>query len=292
MGRERERGALSSGAVLRRRLVGRVCVLAPALAVILPLGCRKGATVKGRVIHAQKDAPVAGAQVTVQFSQYDANRNWISAGTATLVTDANGEFSTDHSDMRCRFVVNAKCDGFYPNEDFRAVRRVEHHAAHLTHTLEIYLVPVTNPRNLPRGQGEVQFQQTRRVGWSFALGRMVPEEQSDIIGEPDELGREIAFLSARGSGGLRRAVGLSGPWALFNMPKAPTDGYEPRVDLRQVGEGERTCYFVRTVDGAHYAKIDVSGPVRAHEYIGLQFYWVYQPDGSGELEIPLEQKPQ
>jgi len=269
---------------MKRRIVF-LLVLATATALV---GCKKGATVKGRVVHAFTEAPVAGAKVTVQFRRYDANRNWLDAGQVTLTSGANGEFSTDSSDMRCRFAVQATCDGFYPNEDCRLLRRLERRPTHMTHVLEVLLVPVQKPQNLARGQGEVQVHPTRRMGWNFAARRLVPEAQADIVGEPDELGREVAFLTACGQGGLRRVAGLSGPYALYNMHTAPTDGYEQRVDVRRIGEDERACYFVRTADGVHYAKIDVTGPVRAHQYMGLQFYWAYQPDGSTALEIPLD----
>lgn len=280
------------GAVATRPRRGRTCgglaCLLVVLSAMLATGCRKGATVEGRVLHGQTNKPVAGAEVHVKFRRYDANRNWVDGVQTTVTSDADGRFSADSPDMGARFVVTAKCDGFYPNYDCLPLRRIERRPTHMTHALEIVLMPVVNPRNLPRGQGDLRVSKTNRMGWSFGAGRMAPEGRSDIIGEADELGRQIAFLSARGSGGFRRATGLSGEWALFNMHAAPPDNYVRRVDLREVPDGERACYFVRTADGRHYAKIEVSTRVEARDYFGLRFYWVYQPDGSRELEIPLK----
>ena len=209
-------------------------------------------------------------------------------GHADLTSGATGEFSAESLDLRARFVVLAKCDGFYPNYDCRPRRRVEYRVAHMTHHVEVQLCPVMSPQPLPRGQGEVRFYPPmRRMGWNFAAGRTVPEAEADFVGEPDESSQRIAILAARGRGGFFRVEGLSGEWALFNTPVAPNSGYSDRVDLRAVPEGERACYFVRTADGAHYGKIDVGSTLESRDFRGIRFYWVYQPNGSRALEIPL-----
>lgn len=275
-------------ATFGRRIFGRLPFLLIIAAIATALACEKGATVTGHVVSAQTGEPVAGANVEVHFRRLDANYNWLDGGRAELTSGPNGEFSANSSDIRTRFVVFAQRDGFYPNFDCQPVRRLKHRTAHLIHTVEIRLCPIVSPQSLPRGQGEVRFYPPgRRMGWNFAGRQMVPERESDIVGDLDESGRKIATLTALGRGGFAQVRGLSGEWALFNTPTAPRDGYRQRVDLREVAEGERTCYYVRTADGARYAKIVVGGALESRNFRGVRFDWVYQPNGSPALEIPL-----
>lgn len=270
-----------------RSAVPFVCAL--AVAAVSLAACQRGSTVTGRVVNARTDQPVSGARVEVRFLRLDANMNWIDAGHGEIVTGPDGRFSIDNPDMRARFSIVVRKEGFYPNCDSPPLRALERRAMAMVHRVEVRLNPIVSPQNLPRGQGEIRFYPpARRMGWSFAAARIVPENMADIVGDPDELGRQVAFLRAGGRGGLVRAAGLAGKWALFNMPEAPVGQYSQRVDLRRVGSDERACYYVRTADGLHYAKIDITGGVRSRDYFGLRFYWVYQPDGSRALEIPLE----
>jgi len=287
-GGERFPGGSGSGAA--RRLSRPLLPLVLALALV---ACKKGVVVKGRVVNAMTGEPVAGAKVKVRFQRLDANYNWVDAGHADLTSGPDGGFSTECPELKSRFFVYALRDGFYPNYDFRPARRLERRPLQMINSVEIRLHPVVSPRRLPSGEGEIRFYPpAKRMGWNFAAARMVVEGAADFVGRPDLGSDKIVILEARGRGGFRRAVGLSGPWALFNMPQAPSEGYEKQVDLRQVPRGERTCYYLRTADGFHYAKIDVTGTVEGRDFVGLRFYWVYQPDGSRTLEIPLEQSPQ
>jgi hypothetical protein len=261
-------------------------------AVGLAVACNTSTKITGQVINAKTNEGVAGANVKVQFTRLDANHNWVDAGHTELTTGANGEFSTECPDMRARFVVLAQHEGFYPNYDCRPARLLQTTPLSMRFRLEVRLSPIVSPQPLPRGQGEVRFSPPgTRMGWNFATAQMSPDAASDFVGEPDEAGQKMVFLVARGQGGFFRAGGLSGEWALFNMPIAPQDGYQPRVDLREVGEDERATYFVRTSDGRRYAKIDVMGPSQSRDYCARRFYWVYQPNGSTALEIPLDQTP-
>lgn len=264
----------------------RVCAL--PLAIAGAVACQKGAIVKGRVVNRQTGQPVAGAAVSVQFQKLDERYNWVDGGRFDRVAGANGEFEVQHENMQARFTILARASGFYPNYECPALRQMQTTSLSKEYRVEIGLLPVGAPRPLPGGEGEIQFHMSgRRIGWNFAAHRMAAESESDFIGEPDESGKQIAVLVARGNGGFYRARGLYGEYALFNMPAAPTGDYTPRVDLRETAEGERAVFFVRTADGVHYAKIDLAGDVRSREYVGLRFYWVYQPDGTTALEIPL-----
>ena len=254
--------------------------------------CNTSTKLSGQVVNVKTNEPVAGAKVKVQFTHLDANHNWMDAGHIELTSGATGEFSTVCPDMRARFVVLAQRDGFYPNFDCLPARLLQTSPLSMKYRLEVRLSPVVSPQRLPSGQGEVRFSPPgRRTGWNFAAAQMSPDSASDFVGEPDEAGQKMVFLAACGQGGFFRAGGLSGEWALFNMPVAPIDGYQQKIDMREVGEDERATYFVRTSDGRHYAKIDVMGPSQSRDYCARRFYWVYQPDGSTALEIPLDQTP-
>ncbi|MCX8037901.1 MAG: carboxypeptidase-like regulatory domain-containing protein [Candidatus Sumerlaeia bacterium] len=263
-------------------------VFALWLAVASPFACQKGAIVKGRVVNRQTGQPVAGASVSVQFQKLDERYNWVDGGRFDRVAGAGGEFEIQHENMQARFTILARASGFYPNYECPALRQMQTTSLSKVYRVEIGLMPVVAPQPLPAGEGEIQYHMSgRRMGWNFAARRMTAESESDFVGEPDESGRQIAVLVARGNGGFYRARGLFGEYALFNMPVAPTADYVPRVDLRETAQGERAVFFIRTADGVHYAKIDIAGDVRSREYIGLRFFWVYQPNGTTALEIPL-----
>jgi hypothetical protein len=217
--------------------------------------------------------------------------NWMACGSATRSSGAKGEFEVQNADMRARYTVLVEKEGFYPNYDSFPARQLTRHPLSMEYAVRVNLCPIVAPKNLPRGQGEVRFAPpVRKTGWNLAAARLAPENTSDFVLEPDKWGQEITVLAARGRGGFVQVRGLHAEWALFNMPIAPREGYQPRVDIREVGENEGACYYVRAADGVHYGKIVVQGPMRAREYHGLRFVWVYQPDGSGNLEIPY-QKP-
>jgi len=272
--------------VIQRAL--RLSVLGVVFCVVA--GCSKGSYVKGRVINARTGEPVAGVKVTVRFQKFDSRGNWVDSGETEIITAESGQFSAHAAHLGGRFTAFARRDGFYPNYDNLSARRLARHLASTDHAVQIDLCPVESPQPLPRGQGEVRcFGSAQRMGWNFAAAQPVAEATADFVGERDETGNKIAFLVARGRGGFFRVAGLMGEWALFNMPQAPREGYRDRVDIREVSEGERAVYYVRTADGYRYGKIDVIGPVKAREYVGIQFYWVYQPNGSNALEIPLDQ---
>jgi len=280
----------STSVRLGRCLAGSLLLLLFAAFLCVGSGCKKGTFVRGRVTNASSGDPVTGAKVTVRFERLDNNYNWVDAGHAQLTSGVGGEFSIENPYLGGRFVVLAEREGFYPNQDCRVNRRLERHALRMDYAVEVRLFPVIAPKRLPKGQGEVRVVVPgQRIGWSFAASQMAPETVADFVGEPDEAGRKIAALVACRHGGFSRAAGLSGEWALFNMPEAPRDGYETRVDLRAVGEDERRCYYVRTSDGQHYAKIDMGGDVYSREFCGIRFSWVYQPDGTRVLEIPFEE---
>jgi hypothetical protein len=270
---------------------GRLSFLLTTAALCFSLACQKGTIVSGRVTNAKTGEKIPGATVSVSFQRLDANYNWMDGGHANLGTGPSGEFSVNHRNLGGRFVVLAQCEGFYPNYDYQSLRKLERHMMSMNYRVEVRLCPIVSPRPLPKGQeGEVRFSPpARRIGWNFAAAQMVPEATADFVGESDEAGRKIVTLIARGQGGFSRVAGLSGGWALFNMPEAPRDGFQPRVDVREVAEGERACYYVRTADGRHYAKIVMGGTVQSREFCGIRFEWVYQPDGSCALEIPLPQ---
>jgi len=274
---------------IERRLFRCLSLCLVAASICVASGCKKGTIVRGRVTNATTGQAVSGAKVTVRFERLDANYNWVDAGHAELASGPGGEFSIEHRQLGGRFVVSAEREGFYPNHDYRRLRKLERHALRMDHLVEIQLYPILSPKPLPTGEGEVRFATPgQRTGWNFAASRMAPEAASDIVGEADETARKIASVVARGRGGILRVPGLSGEWALFNMPEAPRDGYQERVDLREIGEGERACCYVRTADGQHYAKIVIAGELRSREFFGIRFTWVYQPDGSRALEIPFD----
>jgi len=268
----------------------RFAFLTLAFPAMLGLACEKGATLSGAVRNGRTGQPIPSVTLKIAFLHYDANGNWVDGGRETAWSDADGAFTVAHPDMRARFTVVAEKPGFYPNHDLVSRRTTERQSLGFRHNLQVVLSPVESPQPLPRGsEGIVRYYPPgRKMGWQFATGQMAPEQSSDFVIEPDESGRGLAFLAARGQGGFRTVRGLSGPWALYNLPEAPPDGYEPRIDLREAHRDDRPCYYIRTADGRHYAKIAVVGPVRATEYQGVQFEWAWQPNGSRALEIPLE----
>lgn len=270
------------------RIGHMLAVLALALTLALPAGCKKGVFVEGKVIDVDTGKPLAGASVQVSFIYQDANMNWLSGGNAQLVSGPDGTFSTSHPDMRARFTVLARLDGYYPNYDAPYWSALKRSMAAHTYNTTVRLFPVRSPQPLPGGTGEARWVRSgRRTGWSFAQGRMVDEAQADFICEPDEAGQDAAYLTARGQGGFVHADWLYGEYAMYNMPVAQEAGYTAKVDLRAVDRWHRRCYFVRTADGAHYAKIDVIGTTKSPSYVGVRFDWAFQPNGTRALEIPL-----
>ena len=101
--------------------------------------------------------------------------------------------------------------------------------------------------------------------------------QADITLLLSSTARQALILRSKGKGGIRQQ--REGDF--YSLFEAPESGYEEEVELRA---GEDNIYFVRTHDGAHYAKMRLwhCCDENPHHY---RVQWAYQTDGTRNLEI-------
>lgn len=128
-------------------------------------------------------------------------------------------------------------------------------------------------------------------GWDFSGKSLATvEEKTDIFPESVESdSRGNIRIRASGDGGLRfvsrKDLGVDNMFLIYS-DTAPVDGYEATAELDFESEGG--IYFVRTRDGAHYAKFEFiptafvmkSGPDIARD---LSLHYVYNPEGTRDL---------
>jgi Carboxypeptidase regulatory-like domain len=121
-------------------------------------------------------------------------------------------------------------------------------------------------------------------GFSFASGKVVDgasEEADIILGKSAESGK--IYLEACGEAGLIFQL-YDETVDFYNTPEAPATGYEKRLPLNRAG-----LYYVMTRNGKHYAKVRLlSGLKTTPKGSDFSYYWpqwVYQPDGSRNLEV-------
>ncbi len=128
-------------------------------------------------------------------------------------------------------------------------------------------------------------------GWSFQLAKVARQSTvADLF--PKQLATEEKnqlHLQTTGKGGLlflpQTRIGVDNLFLLF-CDSAPEEGYQQQVVLDLNGRGG--ILFVRTSDGRHYAKIEISPQTLQPSDIpgearDITFRYVYNPTGSRNL---------
>jgi hypothetical protein len=129
-------------------------------------------------------------------------------------------------------------------------------------------------------------------GFSFNKGEVVSDGSDADIGFYKHGDAEKIILRAADKGGIifRRADGDAN---FTNSPVAPLTGYQKELTVDFADKQSSGFFYVRTRDGAHYAKFSFSLSSRIADgtdsYLDFEqparITWAYQPDGTRNLEI-------
>lgn len=132
-------------------------------------------------------------------------------------------------------------------------------------------------------------------GFSFASGKVVDANSpdADVVISQNKVSATSVLIEARGEGGVILQP-VNDEVNFPNSPEAPLTGYEKSALYdRSDSQSEGEFYFVRTHDGKHYAKfwvnIDLVMQPSGETYLAFdmdtRMQWVYQPDGTRNLEV-------
>jgi hypothetical protein len=258
------------------------------VALLALSACRTSKTITGTIVDYDTRQPIAGA--TIRISQTGWGRSngsvvWDKTFDTTAASDSAGAFVATYS-VGSSAHLSAWADGFSEFEQWYEP------GAHVAIRLK-RREPGYTP--LPSGVAQVGVSGAGApMGWIFASRATTTSvTDADVIpsGPIGDITKALT-LSAPGAGGLRfvsaRDLGVDGEPMIYSGD-APASGYVSSIALDFSGPGG--VMFVRTHDGAHYAKIaftpnglgSMSNPdgVRA-----LLLPYVYNP--SGDRRLPVE----
>jgi hypothetical protein len=128
---------------------------------------------------------------------------------------------------------------------------------------------------------ETDKELTPSNGFSFDDGKITSntDAAADLIVVTMPETENSLFLKCQGKGGILFQPGGENV-DLYSLYEAPQGGYEEEVQIKPGKEG---IYFVRTSDGAHYAKMRLWRCCDENPLHRVQ--WAYQPDGTRNLEL-------
>ncbi len=259
--------------------------VALVLALIPTLSCSPRAVVQGTVTAFEDGAPLAGATVTaVQHGWGFSNGTlvWDKDKSVSVTTDASGDFAVSvragsSVKLRVRHPGYQRFETWYERGAQPGIRLKER---------------IDVPRVVPTGSLRLGLRDDGSTyGWSFARGEVAASDTAadvlpvSVSPEP----RGVITLRATGRGGIRfvpkSELGVDDLFLVYT-DEAPEDGYSDTATIDFSSEGG--VYFVRTRDGAHYAKFVFTpsafammpGPGIVRD---LTLQYVYNPDGSRNL---------
>lgn len=128
-------------------------------------------------------------------------------------------------------------------------------------------------------------------GFSFDSGKVVDGDSSEadirISVSKTETER---FLEAVGDGGVYfQAFSVGNDF--YNTPEAPREGYSKKAQIISDTPG---IFYVRARDGKHYAKVylirGVKPTAQGEDHTAYWLRWAYQPDGTRNLEIAINEE--
>jgi len=244
-----------------------------------------GGTIDGTVRDYRTGEPIAGADVTAMEHGWgfrDETLVWDKDKSTTVTAQPDGSFTASFrygtsARLRIRSSGYQAFEADYrrgADVDIRLKRRVE------------------GVRPLPRGFLRMGLREDGTTyGWDFSRGEIAtsPEDADILPVIVGEGARDSIVFRTPGAGGVlfvpASELGVDNLFLVFS-DEAPAEGYRDTEVIDFGSEGG--VYFVRTRDGEHYVKFELtptaffqtmdSGVVR-----DLSLHYVYNPDGSRNL---------
>jgi hypothetical protein len=268
----------------------RLLVLAAAIAIA---GCRWTKTLTGRVVDYDTRRPIPGATIRLAQTGWGVDAGglvWDKDYGSTIAADSNGRF-TAHYTVGDSARVVAWADGY---SDWRY-----DYPAGGDATILLRRRPETPSRRLE--QMSVGINDDGSVfGWSFVTHATVKDESAaDVYPVGFNASSTTLQLAVGTHGGIRflskRDLGVDADFLIF-APAAPEDGYAPTaaIDISEAEGASAGVYFVRTSDGAHFAKFEVGPGLATGSGLGVKkqvfFSYVFDPNGGRALtfsRVPL-----
>lgn len=257
-------------------VTGALFLLAALFFVFRPV------TISGRIISADTKTPLSDVLVAVE-----SGTNYEDSTLGSYVrSDKDGRFTATAKGMWVS--IRAWKYGY-------AMNGINYGYAfpHIGRESVIELRKMTETNWLPAHDTLFKFKPGD--GFSFALGKVVDgnSPDADVVISQNKTSATIVFIEARGEGGIILQP-INDEVNFPNSPEAPLTGYEKSALYdRSDSQSEGKFYFVRTQDGKHYAKfwlnIDLvmqpSGDAYLDFDMNTRMQWVYQPDGTRNLEV-------
>jgi hypothetical protein len=262
------------------------------LSLLATASCRWTKTLAGRVLDYDTRRPIGAATIRLTQSGWGVDANglvWDKDYSSTVTSDANGRFVAHYTVGDAARVV-ASADGYSEwRNDYPAGGDA---------TIFLRRRPETASLRLEQMSVGVS-DDGRLFGWSFATRATVTDEASaDLF--PVGFGETSTRLQlAVGThGGIRflsgRDLGVDRDFLIF-APPAPTDGYAATAIIELINGDSPTAgaYFVRTGDGAKFAKFEVGPSLTTGSGLGVkkQIFFLYVFDPEGGRTLPFSRVP-
>lgn len=271
----------------RRAERARSAVAGVVLAALTILSAQCTSRREGIVVSTDTGEPIPGAFVDITsagpFDDVETN--------CFVVSDERGRFVADVT----WDVVSARAwkPGYALNGNDSSTGDSERGK----NPLELRLRPLTSSALV--GCRTTDFRSSIRVGEgvNMATGEIVPaaDPTADfaILGELERPASHV--IVAFGNGGLVPHTTGGYDWLdfrLHNTPEAPETGYVDRSPLRCTSYGVYDLFYVRMRDGRHYGKVRLRGGMGAAGGApsAYDLVFAYQPDGTRELELEIDQE--
>lgn len=252
------------------------------IAVLLCAACRTEKFIRGTIVDYDTGLPIAHARALVAQTGWGMSSNgvvWDKSFPTEAFSDADGRFLV-------RYRVGSSASMRFDLDGYNTYRTWQEPNATVTVRLR-RLASI----DLPLSSGQLHLGRRRRsgyYGWSFVAKSIASDcKDADIVADSitEDRHAPIHFHSC-GLGGIRfvpaESLRVENSFLVY-ADSAPVEGYETSavLDFRSRGG----VYFVRTRDGAHYAKFEfqpngaggLAGPDVVRD---LMLEFVYGPTGS------------